>query len=475
MTALQRTCTWLAPLWLAACASPPLPPPPEAAAVPAHWHAPLPHHGDLADLGHWWEKLGDPVLVELVAAAQNASPTLASARSRVLQARAARTSARAALGPTLDASVSASRGNAADPSSSPLTVAEAGLQAGWEIDLFGANLQAARAADARLEGATALWHDARVSVAAEVANQYFSRRACERLLTVARSDGDSRQQTARLSDLSAKAGFTAPGTAALARASAAEARARLTQQQAACDIDLKALVALTALSEPDLKQKLASAPASRPQDALFSIASVPARVIAQRPDVFNAERDVVAAAAELGQARAQRLPRLSLNGSISTGVARAGGVSTDFQTWSLGPLTLNLPLFDGGRRAAGVDAAQARYDEAVALYTARVRQAVREVEEALVNLQSTADRRADAELATEGYRASFNATQSRYQAGLASLVELEDARRTALAAETALVTLERERDTAWTALYRAAGGGWTPDAPTPTDTALARP
>lgn len=475
MTPLRKTCAWLAPLLLAACASPTAPPPPGAAGVPAQWQAPLPHHGDLADLGHWWQKLGDPVLVELVEAAQQASPTLASARSRVEQARAARATARAALGPTLDATASASRGNADDPGRSPVTLTQVGAQAGWEIDLFGANRQAAQAADARLEGASALWHDARVSVAAEVANQYFSRRACERLLAVSQSDSGSRQQTARLADLSANAGFTAPGTAALARASAAEARARLTQQQAACDLDLKALVALTAMAEPDLKQKLAGVQASRPQDALFSIASLPAQVVAQRPDVFNAEREVMAAAAELGQARALRLPRLSLNGSISAGAVRVGGNSTDFQTWSLGPLSLNLPLFDGGRRRANVDAAQAHYEEAVALYTARVRQAVREVEEALVTLQSTADRSSDAAVATEGYRASFNATESRYQAGLASLVELEDARRTALAAETALVTLQRERAMAWTALYRAAGGGWTPDAPAPTPVASARP
>eukprot|EP01034_Spumella_vulgaris_P003171 gene3171-4088_t len=120
-----------------------------------------------------------------------------------------------------------------------------------------------------------------------------------------------------------------------------------------------------------------------------------------------------------------------------------------------------LPLFDGGRRAANVDAAQARYTEAVALYQARARQAVREVEEALVYLDSSASRSDDARVAAEGYRASFTGTEARYKGGLASLVELEDARRTALAAETALVGLQRERIAAWIALYRAAGGGWT--------------
>jgi outer membrane protein TolC len=122
---------------------------------------------------------------------------------------------------------------------------------------------------------------------------------------------------------------------------------------------------------------------------------------------------------------------------------------------------LTLPLFDGGTRRANVDAAQARYEEAVANYRGNVRQAVREVEEALVNLQSTGARSEDALVAVDGYRTSFNGTEARYQSGLASLLELEDTRRTRLAAEIALVTLQRERIAAWVALYRAAGGGWT--------------
>jgi multidrug efflux system outer membrane protein len=275
----------------------------------------------------------------------------------------------------------------------------------------------------------------------------------------------SRAETARLADLSAKAGFTAPASAALARASAAEGSARTTQQRAQCEVDLKVLVALTGLDEPSLRSKLAAAPTVIPQTAIHTVASVPAQALMQRPDLYQAGREVAAASAEVGSTRAQRLPRLTLSGSMAAGNVRSGGVSSDAQTWSIGPLALTLPLFDGGRRAANVDAAQARYTEAVALYQARARQAVREVEEALVLLDSSASRSDDARVAAEGYRASFTGTEARYKSGLGSLVELEDARRTALAAETALVGLQRERIAAWIALYRAAGGGWTPPAP----------
>ncbi|GAB3481398.1 efflux transporter outer membrane subunit [Polaromonas eurypsychrophila] len=462
----------LAPLLLSACA---LQSPPSAVStnLPTQWMAPLPgiqpvaglpHQGTLTDLSRWWEQQGDPLLVELINAAQAVSPSVASARSRIEQSRASRVAAGAALLPSLDASASVSRGR-----SQPVTAARApvgtssqlGLQTAWELDVFGGRRDSRDAAQLRYEGAQAQWHDARVLVAAETANQYYGLRTCGQLLRVARSDAASRAETGRLAQLSADAGFTAPATAALGRASAADANSRATQQAALCELDIKALVALSSMPEPELRQKLASAPTRPAQTATVLIANVPAQALAQRPDVFSAEREVAAASADVGSAQAARYPRLTLNGSVAANTFRSGSVSTDFNTWSIGPLALSLPLFDGGRRAADAEAAQARYDEAAAVYRGRVRQAVREVEEALVTLQSTAARGEDARIAAEGYRAAFAGTEALYKNGLASLVDLEDSRRTQLAAETALLSLQRERSSAWVALYRAMGGGWT--------------
>lgn len=450
-------------LVLAGCAVP-RPPDAVAAAMPPQWYAPLPHGGTLADLRQWWQQFNDPVLVDLVEAAQTVSPTVASAGSRIVQARAARTGAEAARLPTVDGSLSASRGNNQSGLTVPATIVQGGLQSAWEIDLFGGVRSGVDAARARLEGAEAGWHDARVAVAAETANSYLALRTCERQLLVARNDARSRAETARLTGLSADAGFTAPAVAAQARASAAEGAARATQQAAQCDLEIKGLVALTGLAEPELRRRL-DAPWVEPAGfALVALPSVPAALLSQRPDVYQAAREVAAASADVGTARAQRYPRLSLNGQIAAGVVRTGGISSDAQTWSIGPLALSVPIFDAGRRAADEDAAVGRYDEAVALYTARVRQAVREVEQALVTLESARARSEDARTAVEGYRASFVANEARYRSGLGSLIELEDQRRVLLAAETALVTLQRERIAAWIALYRALGGGWAPPA-----------
>jgi outer membrane protein TolC len=124
-----------------------------------------------------------------------------------------------------------------------------------------------------------------------------------------------------------------------------------------------------------------------------------------------------------------------------------------------------LPIFDGNRRRANIAAAVARYEEAANEYRATVRRAVREVEESLVNLDSIAARSDDAKIAIDGFMISLDAAQLRYEKGLGSLIELEEARRSKLGAETALVSLQRERIAAWIALYRAAGGGWQSTTP----------
>ncbi|WP_010103735.1 efflux transporter outer membrane subunit [Verminephrobacter aporrectodeae] len=454
----RRLLTLCAPLALAACATATPPAPPEAA-VPAAWHAPLPHQGSLQNLSRWWTQLDAPLLVELIDAAQAVSPGVAQARSRIAQARTVQVSGRAALGPSFDAQARAGRGfdlNLGRVASS----AQAGLQASWELDLFGANAAAETAAGQRLAGAQALWHEARVSVAAEVAQQTSSLRSCLELLDLAGRDAHSRAETERLSALSERAGFTAPAMAALARASAAQAQARAAQQRMQCDVGFKVLVALTGWQEPALRARFADAPGGPAPDALFALATLPAQVLAQRPDVYQAEREVAAASADLDQAQAQHYPRLALSGSIGAAWQRSAGAAGGLDTWSIGPLTLSLPLFDGGRRAAQTDEARTRYDEAVVLYRARVRQAVSEVEQALVQLASTAERNTSAHTAAEGYRASFAATETRWRAGLTSLVELEEVRRNAIAAENALIALRQERQLAWVALYRAAGGGW---------------
>lgn len=461
----QRLALAASPALLSACAIT-LPATQVASEAAPQWQAPLPHQGQMQSLADWWQRQGDPLLVSLIDAAQAQSPSVAQARTRIAQARANQSAANAVLLPQASASAGLSRG-VSQYSTTPATSASVGLQASWELDVVGANKAVNDAALAQLQGTQAQWHNARVSVAAEVAQTYYGLSTCQQLFNVAQADATSRADTARLSELNATAGFTAPAVAALARASAAEARSRVTSQQESCDLSTKALVALTGMAETDLRQKLAPALMQQGRVAPISVATIPAQTLTQRPDVFAAERDVVVASAQVGSAKAQRYPRLTLSGSVGRLRADSSGTSTHLSTWSFGPLAVSLPLFDGGQRVANISLAETQYEQAVITYRAQVRQAVREVEDALIKLQSTEARQTNAEVSRQGYAQSLAATQVRYEQGLASLVELEDARRVALAVQSGLLGLALERQLAWVALYRALGGGWEPNAATP--------
>ncbi len=463
----------LSPLFLAACAitAPSTQVRDQAA---SQWYSPLPqtsqtpqtsqlpHQGSVAALSNWWQSLGDPLLVELIASAQAASPTVTAAASRIAQARSVVVTTGAAVAPNLSGVANASRG--VSQLNVPLaSVGQVGLQASWEIDLWGGNRAAQDAAQARLSGSQAGWHEARVSVAADVANTYLNWRTCELLVNVAKDDVTSRTETSRLTGLLANAGFTAPANASLARASNAQSQSMLTLQRTQCDMQVKALVALTTLSEPEIRKKLAVSGVFNASAAINNVVIpvLPAQLLAQRPDVFAAQQEVAAASGDVGSAQAAKYPRLGLSGSVGLQGIRSSGVGLNGATWSIGPVSLTLPILDGGRSSAAVDLANANYEAASANYRAKVRGAVREVEETLLSVQSAADRLGDAAIATEGYSAAFVASEARFKSGLGSLSDLEDNRRTALAAKTALLNLERERSAAWVALYRAVGGGWS--------------
>jgi NodT family efflux transporter outer membrane factor (OMF) lipoprotein len=428
--------------------------------VPPQWQVPLPHDGKVADLRLWWSQFDDPLLNELILAAEINSPSVAAARSRLYQARAASTSATATLLPRLDANLSGSRGQQ-DIRFPAGTATSGGLAASWELDLFGAASANYDAANLRYSGAQADWHLARVTLAADVATSYIGLRACEATLLQRQTDAESRRESARLSGINAEAGLESPANAALARASAAQGNTLLTQQRAQCEIAIKALVALTAISETELRQRLADKTSRLPEPAGIVVNAVPAAVIAQRPDLYSAAQAVLAASADVSNLQAQRLPRITLAGNISHSRFVSDTATVEGRVWTLGPLQVTLPIFDAGTRRANVDTGRARYDEAVVNYGAKLRGAVREVEEALINLRSAADRAADAQIAVDGFTTSYSGVEARQRHGLASLFELEDARRSLINARLALIEVQRERVNAWVSLYRALGGGWT--------------
>lgn len=433
------------------------------------WQADLPdaasaHGGDPAALERWWERFGDPVLGRFLAAAQRESASVAEARSRIVEARAGLTGAEAAGLPALDGSLDAMRSNFSFGGPAFLRDQyQVGLQSNWEVDLFGGIARQREAAQRQLESRTAVWHDARVAVAVEVADAYLGYRLCEALVKLAEADASSRRESARLTDIAGRAGLRAPADVALAQASAADGQDSLLRQKGQCERSIKGLVALTGLGEAEVRHRLTATPervARLPKSPPFRLAALPAQVLMQRPDVAAAERDVAEASARIGVEQAKRFPKLSLSGNITPSLQNINGAALALaETWSFGP-TLSLPLFDAGKRAADVEAVEARYAAAVSRFRSTVRTAAKEVEEALVRLRNAEERLPEARAAAQGYRANFQATEQLYLAGFGNLIDAEASRRQSLASDRAVAELEQEQAAAWIALYRAAGGAW---------------
>lgn len=427
--------------------------------VTGKWHATLPEGAPLEDPGLWWRQFDDPLLLSLLEAAQAASSTIAEAGARIADARVQWVSDGAVLIPSVEVNSSSVRGRV-DTNEPTGTVSSIGLMSSWELDLFGGNRAGLKASRSRLASSEANWHAAKIAIAAEVATQYSRLRACEARLEQVTQDAQSRLHTAHLTGLVSRAGLAAPIIYQQAKASAAQGETLRVQQEEQCDLWLKMLVSLSGMDEVALRQSLKADSGTLPRPAAIQVPVIPAKVLAQRPDVRAAEQDVIAAGADVVQADARRLPRISLSGSIGFQQIGMGGMRTDGRVWQIGPVAISMPLFDGGQGRANADAARIRQQAVRTTYAAVIREAIREVESALVELDGSSKRKESAQTSVDGFSHAYLSWQSMYKAGMASLLELEDARRSKAEAQRAFIDAEEQQVLAWISLYRALGGGW---------------
>ncbi|MBJ6725455.1 efflux transporter outer membrane subunit [Geomesophilobacter sediminis] len=432
--------------------------------VPTEWQAP--QAGKSADVNAWWSRFQDPALSTLLEAAQQENPTLLKAAAAIEKARASRSAAESGFLPSVTASAGTSwSGSLKNGTGTGVTTgattgtsrsSTAGLDASWEVDLFGKSRRTVESAGALLQAREADWHDARVSLGAEVATTYVDYRGGRLKQKYYEEQADSQAKTAELTALAAKAGFTAPADARLAEASAASTRSTALAQQGECELLVKSLVALTGLPEASVRQTLGADIRALPVPDGLKVTALPADLLRQRPDIVSAERTLASTSALIGAAEAEKYPSFSLSGSV--GLSAATGTSL-LAPWSFGP-TVSLPLFDGGKIAADIKGARADYAAARAGYQQVVRDAVKEVEQALVRLDSVARQEEEAKKSAAGYRAYVSATEANWRVGRASLLDLETARRSAIGAEVTLLDLQQSRLEYWIALYKAVGGGW---------------
>ncbi|MCQ8119265.1 TolC family protein, partial [Methylomonas rosea] len=281
--------------------------------TPAQWQAQRKDDaGGATEFTDWWRQFDDPVLTRLQQAAEQDNPTLEQAVASIASARASLSGAEAGGMPSLTANGAFSRSKGGTIGTSAQTAGTSGssfssgitqilsgsLDASWELDLFGKFAFGRQAEQARLTAAELTWRNAKISLAAEVASQYVSYRACELAAAAYQNAITSKQDTARLTGVLARSGFSSPADAVLAEASLHASESNLIAQRAECDNTVKALVALTGLAEADLRAWLAAG-GGIPTPVQFQVDSVPADLLTQRPDLAADERKLAAASADI--------------------------------------------------------------------------------------------------------------------------------------------------------------------------------
>jgi outer membrane protein, multidrug efflux system len=439
--------------------------------APAAWTNAVPAAGispaTPAELAQWWRVLGDAQLDALVDEALAGGKDLKLAAARVRQARAARVQARSALFPAISASANQTHRDA--PSGavrSTTTLYDAGFDATWEIDLFGAVGRSVEAADADLQASQARLDNLRVTLVAEVVQTYVELRGSQQRLAIARDNLASQDDTVQLARWRNQAGLVSTSDVDQAIASREQTRATIPVLDSAISNAQMRLAVLLGQQPGALQAALAQA---RPLPAVpTSVAvGIPADALRRRPDLIAAERTLAAETARTGAQQAQRFPSLNLAGSFGWQAYSRGALGTADSLVRTVAGTLAGTLFDAGRLRSAVEIRSAVQEQALLSYQAAVLAALEEVENALFASAAAQDR-IDA-LRTAADAASRAAATSRqmYQAGLSDFQRLLDAERARLSAQDALASAQAARLTALVTLYKALGGGWQPAATPP--------
>jgi multidrug efflux system outer membrane protein len=408
----------------------------------------------------WWQQFEDPVLDDLVGKALAANHDVRMAVARVDQARAFFDDVALDRFPTAIAGASVDRRDQAIPGFSerprPVTTYRAGFDAFWEIDVFGRVRSQVRAAAANADSFAAEVDDVRVSVAAEVARNYFELRGLQQQLAVAERSLVNQRETLRLTQVRRDAGIGEEQDVASAAARVAAIEASIPPIRGAIAEREHHLAVLIGVRPGTLGVDLS--PRAYPPLTTALAIGEPGSLLRRRPDVRAAERRLASATAREGVAAAELYPQISISGFLGLLAGRGSLFNvSDSRAWAVTP-ALTWAAFDIGSARARLRGAEGATRETVAEFEQVVLRALEETENALVNYREDQERLVRLNnQARESARAATIA-RTRYQAGVVDFLALLDAERTQLQAEDAVAQAEAGVFTSVIAVYKALGG-----------------
>jgi NodT family efflux transporter outer membrane factor (OMF) lipoprotein len=433
------------------------------------------------DLTRWWAKFDDPVLGQLVELASATNTDIAQSVARLRQAREALVQSRSSLLPSLTGSAGFNRsenlvggtrniqlsdGSITSVSSSGGSSFSLGLDAQYQLGLFGEVRRTVEASRAQYQASGFDYAATLISIQSEVARNYVLARAYQAQLANARASLAIQDDNLEIAGFRVQAGLVSSVDVEQARGQRAQTAATIPDSEQQYNAAVSRLGVLTGQAPGALKPLLAPVkpiPSGPPTVGV----GIPADTLRQRPDVRAAERTLAAATAQIGVAKAALYPALAISGSIDTNAVSLGGIGDAITGGLFAGLT--QAIFNGGRLRAQVRSNEAAADAAFAAYKGTVLLALEDVETAIAALDAARQREVQFRIAFDAASASALLSRSQYRTGLTDFTTLNQQEISLLSAQNGLTQARSDQANALVALYAALGGGWDstviPEAP----------
>jgi len=446
----------------------------------------------------WWNSFGDPLLTELVTRAMDSNLDLKIAAARLAESRAQFGQAKADEFPTLNGNASYTRelqsadgvigllGGSGSPSATdtnglggrqggiptqsatstalpPFNLYQYGFDASWELDLWGRVRRTAENASATVDAQNEARHDAIVSTAAEVARDYLNLRGTQEKLRITRENLAFAERTVQLTNERAKHGLATDLDVANAQSQAESNAADIPQEEQQEAKLINAIGVLLGEYPQTLAAKLKEAPDVPvvPPRVPIGLSSELAR---RRPDIREAEAQLHAATANIGAAKADFFPKITLSGSVAIQATQFTNLgSWGARSYSAGP-SLSIPIFEGGRLRSTLALREAQQQEAAITYRKTVLSAFQEVDDALTGFNAEQRRRDRLDASVQASKRALDIANKRYVRGLSNYLDVLTAQKTLLTSEEQWVDSTATVSTNLVALYKALGGGWDTEA-----------
>jgi len=442
---------------------------PKSIDTPAFRHAAAEPSDQAARLpAAWWTVFGDKELDQLEQRALRDNPNVRAAAQRLVQAQAQLGVTRASQLPTVG--VSAGVSNSRTSAETPMGVTfggrsikgnefSVGANFSYELDLWGRVRRAVEAADAQALAAQDDRDGVMLMLSSQVATTYWQLRGLDADIAILNDALATRRESQQLIEARFNAGLSNELDVSRTRIERANAEADIQEAQRQRNTLEHALAVLVGAS-PSEAIVAPAAGTALPQPPAIPV-GLPASLLGQRPDLAASVATLKAFNAQVGVAEGAYYPSLSLTGNFGYASETLSNLAKgSARQFSFGPLALSLPVFEGGRIEANVKLARARYDEAVANHEGRLLTALREVEDALSDVQQ---RQKQGDVQVQAQQAAARAVQvaqARFDRGVSTYLDVTDAQRSALAADRAAAQIRTQRLLAAVSVARALGGGW---------------